>query len=59
MAGNGCITDIMNPVTSFLVAVSLGIGIVLTWWVNPLPGLLFVALAATAVIRAGSASRAA
>ena len=35
----------MNPVTSFLVAVSLGIGIVLTWWVNPLPGLPFVALA--------------
>ncbi len=35
----------MNPVTSFLVAVSLGIGIALTWWVNPLPGLLFVALA--------------
>jgi regulator of protease activity HflC (stomatin/prohibitin superfamily) len=37
---------IMNPVTSFLVAVSLAVGAVLTYWVNPLLGLPFLALAA-------------
>jgi regulator of protease activity HflC (stomatin/prohibitin superfamily) len=36
----------MNPVTSFLVAVSLAVGAVLTYWVNPLLGLPFLALAA-------------
>ena len=45
MAGNGCIADIMNPVTSFLVAVCLGVGIVLTYWFNSAAGLLFVVLA--------------
>jgi regulator of protease activity HflC (stomatin/prohibitin superfamily) len=37
---------IMNPVTSFLVAVSPAVGAVLTYWVNPLLGLPFLALAA-------------
>jgi len=45
MAGSGCITDIMNPVTSFLVAVSLGAGVILTYWFNSGVGLLFVLLA--------------
>ncbi|WP_322402678.1 slipin family protein [Massilia luteola] len=36
----------MNPVTSFLVAVSLAVGAVLTYWANPLLGLPFLALAA-------------
>jgi regulator of protease activity HflC (stomatin/prohibitin superfamily) len=35
----------MNPVTSFLVAVSLGVGAILTYWVNPVLGLPFLALA--------------
>ena len=35
----------MNPVTAFLVAVSLGVGVVLTYWISPLLGLPFVALA--------------
>jgi regulator of protease activity HflC (stomatin/prohibitin superfamily) len=35
----------MNPVTSFLVAVCLGVGIVLTYWFNSAAGLLFVVLA--------------
>jgi len=35
----------MNPVTSFLVAVCLGVGIVLTYWFNSVAGVLFVVLA--------------
>ena len=35
----------MNPVTAFLVTASLGIGVVLTYWVDPLPGLAFIVLA--------------
>lgn len=35
----------MNPITSFLVFVSLGLGVLLTYWVNPFLGLPFVVLA--------------
>jgi regulator of protease activity HflC (stomatin/prohibitin superfamily) len=35
----------MNPVTSFLVSVSLGVGAALVYWVSPLLGLPFVVLA--------------
>ena len=35
----------MNPVTSFLVSVSLGVGAALVYWGNPLLGLPFVVLA--------------
>jgi regulator of protease activity HflC (stomatin/prohibitin superfamily) len=35
----------MNPVTSFLVCVSLGVGAVLVYWVDPLLGLPFIVLA--------------
>jgi len=35
----------MNPVTSFLVLVSLGVGAVLAYWINPFLGLPFIALA--------------
>jgi len=35
----------MNPVTSFLVLVSLGVGAALVYWINPLLGLPFIALA--------------
>jgi regulator of protease activity HflC (stomatin/prohibitin superfamily) len=35
----------MNPVTSFLVAASLGVGAALAWWSGPPAGLPFVVLA--------------
>ena len=35
----------MNPVTSFLVLVSLGVGAVLTYWINPFLGFPFIVLA--------------
>jgi regulator of protease activity HflC (stomatin/prohibitin superfamily) len=35
----------MNPITSFLVFVSVGVGMFLTYWINPLLGLPFLVLA--------------
>jgi len=35
----------MNPITSFLVFVSLGVGAALAYWINPFLGLPFIALA--------------
>jgi regulator of protease activity HflC (stomatin/prohibitin superfamily) len=35
----------MNPVTSFLVFITLGVGAVLAYWINPFLGLPFIALA--------------
>jgi regulator of protease activity HflC (stomatin/prohibitin superfamily) len=35
----------MNPITSFLVIVSLGVGAALAYWINPLLGFPFIALA--------------
>ena len=35
----------MNPVTSFLVSVSLGVGAALVYWAGPMPGLPFIVLA--------------
>jgi regulator of protease activity HflC (stomatin/prohibitin superfamily) len=35
----------MNPITSFLVFISVGVGMFLTYWINPLLGLPFLVLA--------------
>ena len=35
----------MNPITSFLVFISVGAGMFLTYWINPLMGLPFLVLA--------------